>query len=124
MVRTLDDVFIDVSDGVANSSKLRHELEGPYRVLGQDQRTMVIQRTEPIEGTIADWVTPAHQPSTVPPIPPEPAPDLDIPNKNFEGILWLFHGILDQHLKNEGQHEFQLKWVPTMRLQGNLATMY
>lgn len=66
MTRTVDYKFIDISDGVTKTSKLKHDVDGPYRVLEEDQLTVVIHRKELVEKITAFRVALAHKSSDAP----------------------------------------------------------
>lgn len=84
-------MFIDVLDCVTIAPKLKHPVEGPYRVLGQDQHTVLIQCKELVFRNTADRVVLAPRPTGVPSIPPESASKINIQDSNLEGTQWLLH---------------------------------
>lgn len=58
----------------------------------------------------------------MPPIPAELASEVSIQDKSLDGIYWWFNEVLDHFLNNSGQLKFFGTEVPTMRLDGSLAT--
>lgn len=109
MIKTGDYVLIDASNSVTKIPKLENAAEGPYRVFGHEQYTVVIQLKELNENITADRVALAHRSADLPPISPQSALAIDTQNKNFERTP-CFHEILDHFLKNDCQFEFFLNW--------------
>lgn len=126
-------MFIDVLDGVAKTPEKhavgepsreleqdQHSVGEPSRKLEQDQHTGVIQRMELAEWIVAYRVALAPLPTGVPQVPPKWTVVADIQNKNLEDTPWLLHKILDNCLKDEGQHDsIQLGF----QLYGNLGAL-
>lgn len=98
-VRTGKYLFIDVSDGAIKTKKWEYAVKGPYRLLGQDHHTVVIQRKKLVESTIADRV------ALAPRLPLESALAIHILNKSLEWISWFFHWILTHYRKDDSPLE-------------------
>lgn len=73
-------MFIDVSDGVTKTPKLGRAVKSPYRVLGQNQQTIIIQCKEVVEVITAAKVALAPQPAGVAPISSNSASVMDVKN--------------------------------------------
>ena len=107
-------VYLDPFDGTKKRSKLQHTVEGPYKVLEIDNRTIVIQRGEVVERVSADRTTPAPQPNTA-------VADADkqereasasyMASNNREGETWLVDKLIDHRKSGKGRYEFQVRWV-------------
>lgn len=96
-------------------------MRGTLSSVRQEQHTAVIVRKELVERTTADRVTLAPLPDAMPPIPPKTALTIHIQDKNLEGKPLLFHEILDNYTKNNGQLQLLLNWVTAVRLHCSLA---
>lgn len=108
-------MFIDVSDSVTKRQKVKHAVEGPFRVLGQEQHTVAIQHKDLDENFTADRVSVAPSLAGVRSKPQKSASTMGSQNKNFEWKLWFLHGILDCYLKENVHPEFLLNWNPSYR---------
>lgn len=117
-------VYLDPQDGTRKRSKLQHDVEGPYKVLEVNDRTIVIQRGDVVERVSADRTTPA-------PTPPQPkianvhdASPKDLLQKNIEGETWLVESILEHRKNKHNQYEFRVDWVgdyePTWEPRSNI----
>ena len=66
-IREGDYVYIYPTDGISKTGKLESPGLGPFRVLKNDGRTVVIQRNEDVERINADRITYAPPPGNAPP---------------------------------------------------------
>lgn len=73
---------------------------------------MALQRKELSKRITAHRVALTPQPADEPPILSESASALDIPNKDWEGTLWLLRRMLDHWLKDDNHLEFLLNCGP------------
>lgn len=111
-INTEDYLLIDVLDRVNKTPKLEHAIQGRYRVLGQDQRPMVIQRKWLAQRITAKSVALASRPNGLLPTPPEPAAAINIQAMNLKQTPWLILVAMDHVLKDGVQLEFVLNWEP------------
>lgn len=121
-IRTGEYVFIDISDDVTKTPKLGHTVEWFYRMLGQNQHTVVIQHKKLVQRHTTERVARVLLPAGVLPILPESALLVDIQNKTLKGKPCLFHGIIYQYFNEKDQLKFLFHWVPIIRLYGSLTT--
>lgn len=110
MRNTANYVFVDKPDGVVKAQKLKHAVKGRYRVLMQNQHTVVIHLKELNEKKKAERVARSPRPASVQPTPSDLASAMNVRKKSFEKILWLLHVILDHYFKHDGQLEYLLNW--------------
>ncbi|MEM6472591.1 MAG: chromo domain-containing protein [Planctomycetota bacterium] len=104
-------VFLDPEDGSGKRKKLQHDVEGPFKVLRVDVRTVVIQRGDVVERVSADRVAPAPAPKSDAPIEyPEAATPKDLAEKNIEGESWLVDSLIDHRKMRDGKLEFLVRW--------------
>lgn len=122
IIKTDGFVFIDVTDGVTKIPMKGLSVNEPYRVLEPDHHAKVIQCESLVQWNTAGRIALALRPAGVPPISPEPSLAINIENKTLEGASRLFHKFSDYYLKNDGQFEILLNWVPFTSLHGSLAT--
>lgn len=73
---------------------------------------MVIHRNELVERITANMVALVPFPASVPQIPPEPASETNITDKNSKETTWLFLGISDHCRKVDCHLEFLLNCDP------------
>ena len=105
-----DYVYVDVTDGSRKLAKLETPAKGPYRVVSNDTRTMVIDRDGVIERVSADRVVYA-------PPPPngnrdEPlATAADLATKNATGPQYVVEDILAHGQSDDGTMLFRVKWA-------------
>lgn len=109
-IRTGYYVFFHVLHGVTKRHKVEHAFEGPLCVLQQDQHTLVIPHRELVERIAGYSIALAPQPTSVSPIPSEPASAMDIQDKNVVSTPRLFHRISDYYLDDDVQFEFLFNW--------------
>lgn len=94
-------MLIDVSYNLTKTLKVRRVVEGPYRVLRQDQHTFFIHREELNEWIIAYRVAIAGQPAGVPPNPTESASAIDIQDRSIAGTSLMLDEILDRYFNDD-----------------------
>lgn len=103
-------MVIDVLDSVTKTPKLIHAVKRSYQMLEQVQHTVVIKHKKLVERITAYRAAPVSLLAGVPSIPPDSASAMDVQDKNLEGTFWLFHGILDYYLNDDGLLEILLSW--------------
>ena len=112
-LHTGDYVYLDPSDGSKKLGKLQSPAVGPYRVVSNDKRTLVIDRDGIIERVSADRVVYA-------PPPPEAANNAtsneydatpaDIAAKNREGPKYTVERLFDHEQRDDGLY-LKVKWA-------------
>ena len=108
-IRAGEYVFLDPTDGTTKGTKLGNHALGPYRVLANDRRTVVIQRDDEVERVNSDRITYAPPPPDVPPPEPLEATAEDLAEKNTERTTFLFDRIQDHRILSSGETEFLIK---------------
>lgn len=78
MIKTVNYVIINVSDGVSKTAELGHAVEEPCGALKQGQHTVVTQLKQLVERSTADRITLAPRPADAPSIPSKLARAMDI----------------------------------------------
>ena len=94
---------------MSKTGKLETPALGPFRVLKNDGRTVVIQRNEDVERINADRITYAPPPGNAPP-PEAFAPAGNDIDKNSEGPTYAVDNLLQHRVTSDGTLEFRVKW--------------
>ena len=113
-LRTGDYVYLDPTDGTSKLGKLQSPAVGPYRVISNDRRTLVIDRDGIIERVSADRVVHAPPPPDADD-PSDPTPEYrataaDIAGKNTDGPKYTVERLLDHDEREDGLY-FEVKWA-------------
>ena len=107
-----DYVYLDPTDGSKKLGKLQSPAVGPFRVVSNDRRTLVIDRDGIIERVNADRVVHAPPPpdaDTVQSTPEFRATADDIAAKNLDGPKYTVERILDHEVRDDGLY-LEVKW--------------
>lgn len=117
-LRPGDFVYLDPTDGVSKpkrstssaiaNSKLRPVAVGPFRVLSNDVRTVVIDRDGEVERVSADRVLYASRPPEA--LPSTTTPD-DLASSVREGPTYVVDKLLDNRREADGKTWFLIKWA-------------
>ena len=100
-------VYLDPNDRSKTHGKLNDDALGPYRVLHNDKRTVVIDRNGIVERVSTDRVTPAPRPARE----QVPAASMrDVARKNRSGPSFLVERTVTHRVGREGRVEFQIQW--------------
>ena len=122
-IREGDYVYIDPTDGMSKTGKLESPGLGPFRVLKNDGRTVVIQRNEDVERINADRITYAPLPGNAPPLEAFAPAGNDI-DKNSEGPTYVVDNLLQHRVTSDGTLEFRVQWFGyterTLELRRNI----
>ena len=108
-IREGDYVYIDPTDGMSKTGKLESPALGPFRILKNDGRTVIIQRNQEVERINGDSITYALPPENAPP-PEAFAPTGNNIEKNTEGTTYVVDNQLKHRVTSEGTLKFRVKW--------------
>ena len=103
-------IYLDPTDGTTKGSKLGNHALGPFRVIKNDKRTLMIERDGNIERVSANRVRYVPPPDNAPPPEALAATEKDLQEKNLEGPKYVMEEILDHRVLSSGAVEFRIKW--------------
>ena len=109
-IETGDHIFLDTHDCVAKRPKLTDNISGPFRVLGHNSNTIVIQRGEVVERVSRDRVTLAPKQATMRAARIEDAQPEHLQEKRTSGRSYTFSKILGHRELQSGDLEFKISW--------------
>ena len=103
-----DFVFLDPTDGSKKLGKLKSPAIGPYRVLVNDKRTLIIDRDGIVERVSADRCVFAPRPSNA---RQSLTTTADATTKVTNGPQFVVDKLLDHGENDDGTLSFNVKWV-------------
>ena len=109
-IETGDHIFLDTHDGAAKRPKLTHNISRPYRVLGHDSNTTVVQRGEVVERVSRDRVTLAPKQAITRVARYGDAQPKHLQAKRTSGRSYPFSRILGHRELQNGDLEFKISW--------------
>ena len=111
-LRANDYVYLDPTSGNETQPKLQTPAVGPFRVIANDKRTVIIDRDGNVERVSADRVVYAPRPErTLPDIAPHDANVNDIRSKVRDGPTYTVDKILAHERDDDGTLRFHIKWT-------------
>ena len=130
-IRVGDFVYLDATDGVTKPGKLTSPATGPFRVLFNDSRTILIDRDGLVERVSADRVIFSPPPADAPPNPYAPTP-AELAEKAREGPAYVVDKIVGHGEDEDGHFLFRVKWQgyrdttwePRKNLPEELVSLY
>ena len=111
-LRANDYVYLDPTSGNEKQPKLQSPAVGPYRVIANDKRTVIIDRDGDVERVSADRVVYAPRPErSLPDIAPHAANVDDIRSKVRDGPTYTVDKILAHERDDDGTLRFHIQWT-------------
>ena len=122
-IRTDNYIFLDTHDGPAKRPKLTHNISGPFRVLGHDSNTIVIQRDEVVGRVSGNRVTLAPKQAITRAARTEDAQPKHLQAKHTNGRSYTFSKILVTANCKAATLSSKSRGTATTSQHGNHATV-
>ena len=115
-IQTDNFIFLDTHDGTDKRPKLTHNISGPFRVLGHDSNTILIQQGEVVERVSRDRVTLAPKQAITRAARIGDAQPKHLQAKRTSGRSYTFSKILGHRELQSGDLEFKISWDGNYKL--------